>query len=119
MCGGGSRRASAASVRAWMPPIQAWKSLSMIFIGSRLRGRVGEGLQHLALEHLDLLLRDFQLLLAEARQLEAAPVDGERFLKRQLAALHSRHDFFQLGERPPEGGPRLKACSSFSKILFF
>ena len=89
---------------AWMPPIQAWKSLSMIFIGSRLRGRVGEGLQHLALEHLDLLLRDFQLLLAEARQLEAAPVDGERFLKRQLAALHPRHDFFQLGERALEGG---------------
>src|SRR5258708_6719423 len=103
MWAGGSRRASAASVRAWMSPIQAWKSLSMIFIGSGVLGGVGKRLQHLALQHLDLLLRRLQLLLAEARQLQAAPVDGERFLQRKLSALHSRHDFFQLGQRSLEG----------------
>jgi len=75
----------------------------MIFIGSRLLGGVGKRLQHLALEHLDLLLRHLELLLAEARQLQAASVDGERLLQRKLSALHSRHDFFQLGQRSLEG----------------
>src|SRR3954454_15700940 len=103
MWAGGSRRPSAASVRAWISPIQAWKSLSMIFIASRLLRGVGERLQHFALEHLDLLLRRLELLLAKARQLQAAAVDRERLLQRKLSAFHSRHDFFQLGQRSLEG----------------
>src|SRR6185437_8213089 len=56
-------------------------------------------LQHLALEHLHLLLRGLQPLLAEARELEPTLVRGERLLERKLARFHSLDDFFQLGER--------------------
>src|SRR5882672_10765547 len=92
-CAGGSRRESALSMRAWTSPIQAWKSASVT------RGRICERLQHLAFEDLDLLLRGFEPLLAEARELESALVRRERLLERQLAAFHARDDFFQLRER--------------------
>src|SRR5947209_2606903 len=106
MCAGGSRRASVDSIRACTPAIQAWKSPEadadgsvclLVFIG--LRSRRSERLEHVALQDLDLLLGRLQLLLAEARELEAALVRGERLLERKLAALHSRHDFFELGQR--------------------
>src|SRR3954451_13622621 len=100
MFAAGTTRASTVSMRAWMSPIQAWKSLSTIFI--RLRG-CGEGLEHLAFQHLDLLLRRLQLLLAEAGKFEAALMCGERVFQRKLAAFHSGHDFFQFGERFLEG----------------
>jgi hypothetical protein len=79
-----------------MLPIQAWKSPSTIFTG--LRRHVGEGLENLSFEDLDLLLSGLQLLLAESGKLEAALVGCERLLERKLAAFHARHDFFQLGE---------------------
>ena len=68
----------------------------MIFIGSRLLGGVGERLQHLALQHPDLLLRRLELLLAEARQLEAAQqqvkvLEGE-VLKPLAAASQAEAD---------------------------
>src|SRR5260221_2419136 len=94
-----------------MPPIQAWKSLSMIFTGLRrrpLRCDCGERLQDLSFKHLDLLLRRLQLLLAEPGEFEAALVGGERLLQRQLAAFHAGHDFLQLRERLFES---LLACS--------
>src|SRR5262245_2836978 len=94
-------RPSVLSIRAWMSPIHAWKSLSMIFTVGLFR--IGQGLQHFALQHLDLLLRRLQLLLAESSKLQATLVGGEGFLERELAALHSRHDFFQLGESSLEG----------------
>src|SRR5687768_5690351 len=84
-------------MRPCTPPIQAWKSVSAIF--TILRRHPLERLENFALEHLDLLLRRLQLLLAEARELEPALVGGERLLERKLAALHARDDFFQLGER--------------------
>src|SRR5512145_1903816 len=91
----GSSRTSAASIRACTPPIHPWKSVSITFIGI---GRGRERLEHLAFENLDLLLRRLQLLLAEARQLQAALVRGEGLLERKLAAFHAGNDFFQLGE---------------------
>src|SRR5262245_11074384 len=121
-CAGGRSRASTVSMRAWIPPIQAWKSLSTIFIG---RGS-GERFEHFSFEHLDLLLRRLQLLLAVARQLEPALVRGERLLERQLAAFHARDDFFQLSQRLLEiqlcfcAGFRAHTSSliGFAKILF-
>src|SRR5687767_7341667 len=101
MCGGGSARASAASMRDWTSPIHPWKSLSRIVIRAC---RLGERLQHVAPQDLDLLLRNLELPLAIFGELEAALVGGERVLERQLARFHSRHDFFQLGERGLEGG---------------
>src|SRR5688500_14393575 len=92
MWGAGSKRDSALSIRAWMPPIQAAKSPSLGFTGF-------QGLEHFAFEDLHLLLRCLELLLAEARELHAPLVRGERLLERQLAAFHFRHDFFQLGQR--------------------
>src|SRR3990172_486131 len=94
------RRASASSMRAWIPPIQAWESASTGLIAALARLCAGrEGLEHVALEHLHLLLRGFEPPLAEARQLQAALVRGERLLERKLAALHARDDLLQLGER--------------------
>ena len=58
-----------------------------------------ERLLRFAFEHLDLLLRRLQLLLAEAGELEPALVRGERFLEGKVARFHARNDFFQLGER--------------------
>src|SRR5262245_29430776 len=91
---GGSRRASADSMRACTPPIHAWKLVSAIFIVSRGRER----LEDVALQHLDLLLRGLELLLAELGQLQPALVRGERLLERQLARLHARHDLLQFGQ---------------------
>src|SRR5262245_50821228 len=95
----GSRRPSALSIRACTPPIQAWKSVSAIFIGCCSRQR----LEDLAFEDLHLLLRGLQLLLAELRQLQPALVARERLLERQVARLHACHDFLQLGQRFLEG----------------
>ena len=72
----------------------------MIFI--RLRG-CGKGLEHLALQYLDLLLCRLQLLLAKAGEFEPALMGGERVFQRKLAAFHSRYDFFKFGERFLEG----------------
>src|SRR3954469_12204876 len=99
-CAAGSRRASAASILAWIPAIQAWKSASPAFTG--IRGP--ERLQHFALQDPDLLLRSLELLLAEARELQAPLVRGERLLEGELAAFHPRNDFFQLRERFLESG---------------
>src|SRR6266480_4567595 len=67
-CACGSRRASAASIRAWIAPIQAPKPVSASFTGFRFC-RGSQRLENLALQDLDLLLGRFQALLAEARQL--------------------------------------------------
>jgi hypothetical protein len=96
-----------------MPPIQAWKSVSAIF--TVLRGDLLQRLEHFAFEHLDLLLRRLQLLLAEAGELEPALVRGERFLEGKVTRFHARDDFFQLGERLLEVELGAIAC----KILFF
>src|SRR5688572_20807175 len=98
MCAAGSNRASACSMRAWMPPIQAWKSASATLTRVRL-DRGGERLEHICLQDPDLLLRRLQAAVACARQLQAALVRRERLLQRELAAFHARHDFFQLRER--------------------
>src|SRR3990172_6718795 len=104
------RRASASSMRAWIPPIQAWESASTGLIAALARLCAGrEGLEHVAPEHLHLLLRGFEPPLAEARQLQAALVRGERLLERKLAALHARDDLLQLGERFLESQIRLDA----------
>src|SRR3954467_6135620 len=103
MCAAGSRRASAVSMRACRPTIQAWKSGSTAVTAAFTRVDRTEGLQDLAFQDLHLLLSDLELLLAEARELEAALVRGERLLERELAAFHPGHDFFQLGERLLEG----------------
>src|SRR5688500_13340085 len=96
MCAAGRTRASTLSIRAWTPPIQAPKSPSLGFTGF-------QGLEHFAFEDLHLLLGGLELLLAKARQLDAALVRRQRLLERQLAALHLRNDLFQLGERLLEG----------------
>src|SRR6266850_340290 len=101
-CACGSTRASAVSIRAWIAPIQAPKPVSASLTGLRFR-RGSQRLENLALQNFDLLLGRFQALLAEARQLQAALVRGERLLERQLAALHAADDFFQLRERLFEG----------------
>src|SRR5512145_1300717 len=88
----GRTRASTVSMRAWTPPIQAWNSLSRIFIGLRRRR---QRLEDLSFEHLDLLLRRLQLLLAETRELQPALVRGERLLEGKLAAFHAGDDFFE------------------------
>src|SRR5688572_15550017 len=100
-------------MRACTPPIQAWKSAvsaglsgvvtSAIF--TILRREPLQRLENFAFEHLDLLLRRLQLLLAEARELQPALVGGERLLERKLAAFHARDDFLQLGERLLETEP--------------
>src|SRR5512134_1228560 len=97
----GSNLASAASIRAWMSPIQAANPGSGAVTGV---GFQGELLQHLAFEHLDLALRGVQALLAEARQLQPALVRLQRLLEGQFAALHLRHELLQLGERALERG---------------
>ena len=74
----------------------------MIFIG-----RFGEGLEHLALQHLDLLLRRLQLLLAEARQLETALVGGERFLKFSISWTCSSFCRTQASACPPRYGEQM------------
>src|SRR6267143_1280958 len=79
-CACGSRRASAASIRAWIAPIQASKPVSASLTGFRFC-RGSQRLENLALQNLDLLLRRFQTLLAEARQLQAALVRSERLLQ--------------------------------------
>src|SRR5690242_5338549 len=89
-------------MRACTPAIQAWKSVSValtfIALGCGLF-RAFQGLENVAFENFHLFLGGFQLLLAEACQLEAALVIRERVLERKLAAFHARHDSFQLGER--------------------
>src|SRR5437764_7720756 len=89
----GSKRDSARSMRACTSPIQAWKAASVT------TAKVGERLEDLAFEHLDLLARGFEPLLAEARELEAALVRSECLLKRQLARFHARNDFLELRQR--------------------
>src|SRR5688572_15982304 len=87
-------------MRACTSPIQAWKSTSAAPICLAL-GRFGhflERLQHLAFEHLYLLLRAFEPLLAETGELEPALVGGKCLFQRQVPAFHARDDFFQLGE---------------------
>src|SRR5205823_12161245 len=93
----GSKRDSARSMRACTSPIQAWKAASVT------TAEVGERLQDLAFEHLHLLARGFQPLLAEARELEAALVRRECLLEGQLARFHAGDDFLELGERRLEG----------------
>src|SRR5687767_12312794 len=99
----GSRRASTPSMRACTPPIHAWNSLSRIFIGLGSRYRRAsnpfQGLQDFTFQHLDLLLRRLQLLLAEPREFQSPLVRGERLFEGKLAAFHARDDFFELGKR--------------------
>src|SRR5437762_3048266 len=96
-CAPASRRESARSMRACTSPIQAWNPASVT------TAEVGERLQDLAFEHLDLLARGFEALLAEARQLEAALVRRERLLEGELAGFHARDDLLELGQRGLEG----------------
>src|SRR5689334_23010097 len=89
-------------MRAWTPPIQAWKSGSVAPTVSFVLRRSAdflERLENVAFENLHLLLGGFQPLLAEARELEAALVRGERLLEGKLAAFHARDDLLELGER--------------------
>src|SRR5258708_27498922 len=99
-------------MRAWTAPIQAWKA------GSLTLAQIRQWFQHLAFEHLDLLLRRLEALLAEARELDAALVRGERLLERQLAAFHARHDFFQLRERLLESGLACRLAHLWLKYCF-
>jgi len=93
----GSSLASAASMRAWTSPIQAWKSVSVALIRIALGGLL-ERLEDFTLEHLHLLLRRLEAALAEAGEFEPALVRGKCLFERQIAAFHARDDFFQLGE---------------------
>src|SRR5204863_4588779 len=94
---GGSRRESALSMRAWTLPIQAAKA------GSLTTAQIRQRLQHLAFEHLHLLLRGLEPLLAETRELEPALMRGERLLERKLATFHLGDDLFQLCQGLHEG----------------
>src|SRR5688572_30709128 len=86
---------STVSMRLWSPPIHAWKSVSAIF--TVVRRNLLERLQDFPLEHLDLLLRRLQLLLAKPCEFQPALVGGERLLQRQLTAFHAADDFLELG----------------------
>src|SRR2546421_13127621 len=88
-CACGSRRASAASIRAWIAPIQAPKPVSASFTGFGFC-RGSQRLENLALQDLDLLLGRFQALLAEARQFQPALVSGERLLEIGRASCRER-----------------------------
>ena len=63
-----------------------------------------ERLQHALFEDLHLLLRVLQRRLAEREQFGSALVGGQRFLQRQLAALHPADDRLELGKRGFETG---------------
>src|SRR5437868_15233518 len=66
-----------------------------------------ERFQHALFQDEDLLLRVLERRLAIREKLGAPFVRGERFLERQLAALHRGNDFFELGKRG------LKTCRRF------
>src|SRR5262245_47785838 len=86
----GRQRSNAASTRAWTLAIRAVKS--------RVVG-TGPIFQLVCFENLYLFLGAREHPLAVLCELQAALVSGKRLLQAQLAGLHARHDFLQLGER--------------------
>src|SRR5437762_8658035 len=66
-----------------------------------------ERFQHALFQDQDLLLRILECRLAIGEKLGTPLVGGQRFLERQLPALHRGNDFFELGERG------LKTCRRF------
>ena len=62
-----------------------------------------ERLQHIAFQHLDLLLNLSQLALRVFQQVGAALVSGERVSQRQLAAFEIGDKLFELLERGFKG----------------
>src|SRR3990172_11289666 len=104
-------RASAASTRAWIAPIQAAKSASVALasIGCarrRVGGQAPEGLEDLAFEHPHLLLRGFQAIAALLGEFEAPLVRRERLPERQAAVFHSRNDALEFRQGLLEAGLR-------------
>jgi hypothetical protein len=100
--GDGSQRSSPASTRA-----RAWvrnsasgsvtTSTALGILGGKRRRR---RLQFTALvEDLDAALRLLELRVAEARELDAALVERQRLLEREVAFLELLDDRFELGDR--------------------
>ena len=56
---------------------------------------MGSGLERLAIEHANLLLDLFELLLAKRHQSRTAPISAERLLEAEAAAFHARDQPFQ------------------------
>ena len=84
-------------MRAWTALSQDWKLGS---VAVTLTGPGGaERLEYFALQHLDLLLRRLQALLAEARELEPALVRRKRLLQTQVAGFHALDHPLELGKR--------------------
>ena len=90
-------------MRACTAPIQApnsalgfapMESKSRLLCFAVITIEPGERLEHFAFQHLDLLLRGFQSLLTEARELEPAAMRGKRLLQAQAAAFHLGNDSF-------------------------
>src|SRR3954447_18189393 len=100
--GEGRQRSSAASTRARVTLRNSASgsavtaSTALGILGERRRSR----LQFTALvEDLDPPLGLLELRVAEARQLDAALIQGERLLEREVAFLELFDDRFQLGDR--------------------
>ncbi len=97
-------------------PIHPWKSLSRIVIGAC---RLGERLQHVALQDLDLLLRHLELLLADTWRARGRACGWRAPPRATARPLPFAPRFFPARRARPRRRARLKACSSSSKILFF
>jgi len=98
-------------------PIQAPKPVSASFTGFRFC-RGGQRLENLALQDFDLLLGRFQALLAEARQLQPRLCVASA-CSSDSSPLSMLWTIFSSSASAARSSARLKACSSFGKILFF